>query len=115
MNNKEILVNQIKSWILIDDRQKILQKQLKEIRAKKKELTDNLVQIMKTNEIDCFDINDGKILYKQSKTKVPLNKNTLLESLSKYFENQPNIDTIELGKFLLDNRQIKINENIARK
>lgn len=36
MNNKEILVNQIKSWILIDDRQKILQKQLKEIRAKKK-------------------------------------------------------------------------------
>ena len=115
MNNKEILVNQIKSWILIDDRQKILQKQLKEIRAKKKELTDNLVQIMKTNEIDCFDINDGKILYKQSKTKVPLNKNTLLESLSKYFENQPNIDTIELGNFLLDNRQIKINENIARK
>ena len=115
MTSKEVLINQIKSWILVDDKQKLLQKELKEIRAKKKELTENLVEIMKTNEIDCFDINDGKLLYKQSKSKAALNKTTLLESLTKYFENQPNIDTLQLSTFLLDNREIKITESISRK
>ena len=70
---------------------------------------------MKTNEIDCFDINDGKLLYKQNKSKAALNKTTLLESLTKYFENQPNIDTLQLSTFLFDNREIKITESISRK
>ena len=39
---------------------KTLQKELRERREKKKELTNNLVEVMKTNEIDCFNINDGK-------------------------------------------------------
>ena len=27
---------------------------------------------MKTNEIDCFDINDGKLIYAKSKVKKPI-------------------------------------------
>ena len=34
---------------------------IKEHRIEKKELTDSLLGIMKENEIDCFDINNGKI------------------------------------------------------
>ena len=43
------------------------QKQIKAKRVEKKELTGSLVDVMKTNEIDCFDINNGALVYtKQS-------------------------------------------------
>ena len=34
----------------------------------------NLVNIMKENEIDCFDISDGKLMYTKSKVKQALSK-----------------------------------------
>ena len=86
MATKEVLVNTIKEWIDHDNEIKNLQQQIKEHRNKKKSLTDNLLEIMKDNEIDCFDINNGKIIYCKNKVKSPLNKKTLLETLEKYFE-----------------------------
>ena len=91
------------------------QKQIKEYRTEKKALTDSLVDIMKTNEIDCFDINDGKLMFCKNKVKTPLNKKTLLESLEKYFEQMPEINASQVGDFILENREIKVKENIRRK
>jgi len=115
MTTKEILISKIKEWISYDDKIKILQKQIKEYRTEKKALTGNLVDIMKTNEIDCFDINDGKLIFCKNKVKIPLNKKTLLASLEKYFEHNPEINTDKVGEFILENREIQIKENIRRK
>ena len=115
MTTKEELISNIKEWIAQDDEIKNLQKRLKECKLEKKNLTENLLEIMKNNEIECFDINNGKLLLHKSKTKCPLNKKTLLQSLEKYFERMPNIDTDEVSNFILDNREIKITENIKRK
>lgn len=115
MTTKEELVNNIKQWISQDDEIKDLQKRLKECKLEKKHLTDNLLEIMKNNEIDCFDINDGKLLLHKTKTKSAINKKTLLQSLEKYFERMPNIDTDDVSNFILDNRETKITENIKRK
>ena len=54
MTTKEELVNNIKAWMQIEDEMKVLQKELKERREKKKLLTATLVDIMKTNEIDAL-------------------------------------------------------------
>jgi hypothetical protein len=74
---------------------------------------------MKTNEIDCFDINSGKIVYCKSKTKVSLNKKTLIDSLEKFFKEKNNlnidIDVNSISEYILNNREIKVNENIKRK
>ena len=115
MTTKEVLVNTIKDWIGHDDKIKILQKQIKEHKNIKKKLTENLLTIMKTNEIDCFDINNGKILFCKNKVKAPLNKAYLLSTLEKYFENHPNVNATEVSDFVLDNREIIIKENIRRK
>ena len=115
MTTKEVLVNKIKEWISYDDKIKNLQKQIKEYRTEKKELTDNLVDIMKTNEIDCFDINNGKIIFCKNKVKTPLNKKTLLASLEKFFENNPDVNAVAVNEFILENRETKITENIRRK
>jgi len=74
-----------------------------------------LVDIMKTNEIDCFDINNGKLIFCKNKVKTPLNKKTLLASLATYFENNPEINAEAVGDFILENREIKVTENIRRK
>ena len=39
------------------------QKEIKVRRNKKKELSDKLIKVMRTNDIECFDINNGKLLY----------------------------------------------------
>ena len=115
MTTKETLVKTIKTWITHDDHIKSLQKQIKEHRTEKKALTDSLVEVMKQNQIDCFDINNGKIIYCKNKVKTPLNKKTLLSTLESYFKDVPNIDAIHVSEFIFDNRETKIKENIRRK
>jgi hypothetical protein len=114
MDTKEELINNIKEWIKIDGEILKLQNEIKERRNKKKTLTESLVTVMKKNEIDCFDINGGSIVYKSSKVKKPLNGKTLMSSLKNYFSTNP-LQAEEVTKFLLDNREEKITETIKRK
>jgi len=114
MNTKEELVENIKKWVSYDYEIKNLQKSMKEIREKKKELTKSLIDVMKNHEIDCFDINDGKLLYTKNKVKTPLNKNNLMIALEKYFENE-SINVEDVTNFIFDNREIKIKEILKKK
>jgi hypothetical protein len=115
MASKEHLSLNIKSWLQIDKEMKMLQKELKDRRKKKNDLTNVLVDIMKKNEIDCVDISDGKIMYTQNNTKGPLNKKHLLDCLDKYFANNASIPTDELVNYILDNRAINLKESIRLK
>ena len=114
-STKDNLVQNVKAWLKIEKEMKTLQNQLKENKKKKNELTNVLVDIMKTNDIDCFDINDGKLIFCKNKVKTPLNKKILLASLEKYFENTPEINAEKVGEFILESREIQIKENIRRK
>ena len=77
METKEQLVNNIKEWIKMDTEITELKSQIKDRTNKKKTLTENLVTVMKTNKIDCFDINGGALVYKTNKTKNRLNGHLL--------------------------------------
>ena len=77
---KEDLINYIREWISLDNEIKECQKIAKDCRAKKKVVTDRLVDIMKTNEIDSFDIKGGSLLYKQTKVKAPITKKNLMNN-----------------------------------
>ena len=114
MGSKEELINLIKSWIEKDNDIKKLQNLTKEKKNEKKQLTDELLNIMKEHEIECFDVKNGKLQYKTIKTKQTLNKKTLLDSLSKYFNDDPKLAT-EITEFVLDARGEKITETIKRK
>lgn len=112
---KDELVNTIQQYLKIENEMKLLQKELKERRVLKKTISESLVVIMKTNDIDCFDISDGKILYQQNKIKTPINKKHLLDCLNKYFQKIPEIQPEELTKYILDNREINVKECIRHK
>jgi hypothetical protein len=113
-STKEELITNIKEWIKIDNDIAKLKTDIKEKTSRKKSLTENLVVVMKSNSIDCFDINGGALIYKQKKTKKPISAKYLLAELQRYYKDQPDVAT-DLTKQLLDNRELSIKDEICRK
>ena len=114
METKEQLVNNIKEWIKLDTEISELKALAKEKTNKKKGLTENLVTVMKTNKIDCFDINGGALIYKKNKVKKPINGKSLLAALQKYYKSDAQIAE-DITKHVLDSREEQIKETIKRK
>lgn len=112
---KEQLVAVVKEWVTLENEIKTLQKHIKDRRARKKELTGALVDTMKTNEIDCFDISDGKIVYSQNKVRAPVSKKHLLTCLSQYFKKTDPEAAQDLTTFILESREVKVKDNIRFK
>ena len=114
METKEQLVNNIKEWIKIDNEIAQLKTEIRERNNKKKSLTENLVSVMKTNQIDCFDINGGALVYKKNKVKKPINGKTLLAALQNYYKSDTKMAE-ELAKHVMDSREEQVKETIRRK
>jgi hypothetical protein len=114
MDTKEQLINNIKEWIKMDNEISQLKAEIKERTNKKKFLTENLVTVMKTNSIDCFDITGGALVYKKNKVKKPINGKTLLAALQNYYKDNANLAE-EITKHVMDNREEQVKETIKRK
>tara|TARA_B100002019_G_C21200716_1_gene563862 strand:+ start:168 stop:536 length:369 start_codon:yes stop_codon:yes gene_type:complete len=111
---QKALLENVKSWLTIDNEIRALQKEIKERRKMKKQLTTDLMSTMKSNDIDALNVPDGELIYNKTKTKAPLSKKHLLSSLGQYFKgDQRMID--ELSKFIMESRAEKEKESIRRK
>ena len=115
MTTKDELVSNIKGWLKIDNEMKVLQQELKQRRELKKQLTETLVDTMKKNEIDCFNMSQGKIIYTKNKVRAPLSKKYLIGCLEKYFSEIPNVEASDITEFIMDNREVIYKDNIRHK
>ena len=112
--SKEEMITHIKKWMQYDNDIKQLQNELKTKKESRRQHTEQLVNIMKNNEIDCFDVNNGKLLFSRTKVKTPLNKSQMVQALMEYFNNdEPRVR--ELEDRLMSARKEKITETIRRK
>jgi hypothetical protein len=111
---KDELILYIKEWIKLDNDITKLKSQVKENNNKKKELTATLVNVMKNNNIDCFDINGGSLIYKQKKTTRTISAKFLLSQLEEHYKDQPEVAK-EITKKVLDNRIKVVKDEITRK
>ena len=114
METKEQLVTNIKEWIKMDTEISNFKKEIKERNDKKKALTDDLMKVMKTNAIDCFDINGGALVFKKCKSKKPINAKTLLAALQTFYKEDSKTAE-DLTKHILDSREEQTKETIKRK
>jgi hypothetical protein len=112
--SKEELITNIKEWIKMDSEITELKNQTKALSGRKKELTESLVQIMKSNEIDCFDIHGGKIMFKRNKRRKPINAKSLNSALQSFYVEDPSMAE-NLTRHLMDSREEEIKETICRK
>ena len=114
-NNKNYMVQKIKTWLAVESKITELSRQLKELRSMRKDLNVDLLEIMKTNEIDCFDCNSGKITYTKNNVKKAISKKYLTDVLNKFYGEENSNHAEELRNFILENRQIEVKENIKLK
>ena len=108
------LIQNVKEWVRIDNEIRQLQKEISTRRQEKKLLNDQLMETMKSNDIDCFDLNDGKICYTKKNVKKPINNKLLLNILTKYYNGDIS-QASEINNFINDNRTEVTKENITRK
>ena len=115
MTTQDDVVQNIKHWMKLDKEMKILQKELKTRREEKKQVSAKLVDIMKDNEIDSFDISEGKIIHTKNKVKAPLSRQHLLTALNTYFAENPGIEPADVGEYILNSRAVKVKDDIRHK
>jgi hypothetical protein len=114
ISTKEELIMNIKEWIKTDSEIERLKNEIKEKKAKKKQITDVLINVMKSNSLDQIDINDGALAYKKRKTRKTVSGKFLLAQLEEYYKDQPELAK-QLAKIVLDNREEVIKEDIKLK
>ena len=64
-------------------------------------------------DLDCIDVNNGKILYTTTEVKKGINKKYLSDILNKYFNDNHRAE--EICQFILENRESQVKENIKLK
>ena len=114
METKDQLIQNIKDWVKIDNEIKLLNLELSKRKTEKKKISDLLIHTMKSNEIDVFDINNGKIVYSQRTIRKPITKKNLLDILSKYYEGDMN-EAEQVNNFILENREVVVKDNLVHK
>ena len=114
METKEQLIKCIKDWVKIDNEIRQLTKEQPKRRNEKKKISALLMEIMRKNEIDCFDIKDGQIMYNKKQVKKPINQKNLLELLSRFYEGDL-LKATEVNQYVFENRETVVKENIVRK
>ena len=112
-DSKENLIKNIESWISLEADINNLSNTLKHKKNEKKEITNYLINIMKTNNIDVFDVGQNKFIYSQKKTKQSISKKFLLENLERILNNTNEAEKIT--ELLLDARQEKLTDNLKKK
>ena len=69
---------------------------------------------MKQNDIDCFDIANGRIVYSKTKIRAPLNNGQLKSALKTYYKDDVE-KASNLTEFLLASRVERTRESIKMK
>lgn len=108
------LKQNIKDWVKLDEEIAAMRNKMKKLNQSKKDLSVQLLAIMKEKQIDEFDLNtEGKLIRQTKKSKQPINKKQLVTSLTTYFEDEDNAQKVT--DYILNARGEKISETICKK
>jgi hypothetical protein len=103
-NIKEELQNNIKEWLKIDSEIAKMKSEMKEKAKNKKELSELIIDIMKTNSLDCLNMNDGSsIMHTKKRTPKTISAKYLLSQLKEHYKDNEEM-AIELKNKILQNR-----------
>jgi hypothetical protein len=111
---KEQVKDHLRQWIRIENEISTLSIEIKKRKLVHQQLSASLLEVMRKNEIDCFDITNGKIVYSKVKHRAPLNNGQIRSALTTYYKDD--VDKANnLTEFLLSSRVEKTRESIKMK
>ncbi len=114
MDNKNAIVEYVKQWVKLDNEMRQLRDEITSRRKLKENISNSLLNLMKNNEIDSFDIKNGRLESTTRTTKKPISKKMLQNILSKYYKGD-DAKANELNNFILENREEVSKEILTRK
>ena len=107
---QEFQENVIK-YVKYDDLIRRKNDEIKKLKKQKKPCEEYIIKYLDREDINCIEINDGKLRKNKSENKVPLNQETIKDAIGKKITDPEVIK--EILK-IMDNRPKKVNVNIKR-
>jgi hypothetical protein len=108
------LVVQVREWITLDEEMNSVRQQLRAMAARKKDITDRLLLLMKDRNLDQIDVNEGKKIIRQQKTQTSaVSKKHLIGCLEQYYKDTDK--AVEISRFILSARKEKKTETIIKR
>jgi len=114
MENLEQLKHAVREWVKLDNEIRALNKEITTRRNEKKDISKKLVDVMRDNKLDVFDLKDGQLMYVKKNKKKPITQKQLLTVLSTYYQNDA-AKAEQIHKYIMDNREETTEECIQRK
>jgi len=111
---KEQLKDYLRQWVRVENEISTLSAEIKKRKLIHQQLSKSLLEVMRKNEIDCFDVANGRIVYSKTKTRAPLNNGQIKSALSTYYKDDAE-KVNSLTEFLLASRVEKTRETIKMK
>jgi len=113
METLEQLKQTVREWVKLDNEIRALNKEIATRRNDKKEISKTLVDVMRNNQLDVFDLKDGQLMYVKKNKKKPITQKQLLTLLSDYYKDLEKAE--EMHQYIMDNREEVTEEVIQRK
>jgi len=113
METLEQLKTTVREWVKLDNEIRTLNKEIAARRNDKKEISKRLIDVMRENKLDIFDLKDGQLMYVKKNKKKPITQKQLLTLLSTYYKDAAKAE--EMHQYLMDNREEVSEEVIQRK
>ena len=104
----------IKDWVLLDNKIKIKNSELSELRQQRRNMNDSIFAYIETNKLDnaVIEISDGKLKFQQSKISNPLTYKFVEKCLNDCIEDENQVKM--LIKYMKQNREYRYSSDIKR-
>ena len=113
METVDQLKQTVREWVKYDNEIRALNKEIVSRRHEKKQISKQLIDVMRENKLDIFDIKDGQIMYVKKNKKKPVTQKQLLTLFTSYYNDTKKAE--EMHNYVMENREEVTEETIQRK
>ena len=106
--------NNIKSWVSVDNKIKILNEQIRELRGERNDYHDKIMTQVESSNLEqsIIQISDGTLKFATSKSTKPLTLKFIHACLSNVISNQDDVNNIM--KYIKEQREVSSSKEIKR-
>ena len=113
VNSKQQLIDDVQKWVLLEGKLKEVNEKVKGMRDMKNQLTRNITEYMKTNNLKSnIEISDGELRFYEKKEYSALTYSYIEKCLKDIIADEKQVEYII--KYLKDNREQTTSTDIKR-
>jgi len=113
-SGKTQFIENVKKWVAMDSQIKMINEKMQKIRNVKREVLDEIVKYVESNEMthSKIEITDGDLKFFEKKEYTPLSYSYLEKCLGRIISDPKQVDHIM--RYVKENREVKSTVDIRR-